>query len=197
MAAGGQPCSFSVAHPSKSPSRQVCDRGWRRVSRPDGASFSPGFEKPAGAWHKEVAVLPAAGPKLWLAFLGLGCHGSQGPSSQTLREAGAGQGPPDLSAITRGSLEPRGARPIPTSTSKPFKQKSELASEGVSEGGRSAERGCWRGTPSAWGAVGRLGFMALGSAWWFGAGVKVPGWSHSGLSSSTSSSTSWLGVFDE
>ena len=42
-----------------------------------------------------------------------------------------------------------------------------------------------------------LGFVALGSAWWFGAGVKVPGWSHSGLRSSTSSSTSWLGVFDE
>ena len=30
----------------------------------------------------------------------------------------------------------RGARPTPTSTSKPFKQKSELASEGVSKGGR-------------------------------------------------------------
>lgn len=38
--------------------------------------------------------------------------------------------------------------------------------------------------------------VALGLAWWFGAGVKVPGLEPRGPEL-TNSSTSWLGVFEE
>lgn len=39
---------------------------------------------------KEIWALLPARPRLWLAFLRLGCHGSQGPSSQILREVEVG-----------------------------------------------------------------------------------------------------------